>query len=149
MFDVRVITNFGNRVKMGRQREASNDNPEPRIDRISPKGLLGLVFTIGIILVLLAEEALRGFFLLSLLLGVTIACVLYLWHKRHPCSDILEQSRVSCVNSDHPRHLDKSASARVWSGHGRTDRQLLSSQHRLDSRSHVGRHGSGLGRRQS
>ncbi len=69
---------------MRRQSETPNQNPEPRIDRISPKGWAGLVFTVGVVAILLTEEAIRGFALLSLVLGVIIGAVLYLWHKRHP-----------------------------------------------------------------
>jgi hypothetical protein len=71
---------------MRRPSEMPDENAEPRIDRISPKGWMGLLFVVGTIGILLTEEALRGFALMSLILGVVVAAGLYLWHKRHPLS---------------------------------------------------------------
>ena len=55
----------------------------PNISKIPVKGVMGAVFTIGIVLMFLAGfPPGRLFVLISVALGVIVGIVLYLWHKR-------------------------------------------------------------------
>ena len=57
----------------------------PDISKIPVKGVMGAVFTIGIVLMFLAGlPHARLFVLISVPLGVVIGVVLYFWHKRRP-----------------------------------------------------------------
>lgn len=57
----------------------------PDISKIPVKGVMGAVFTVGIVLMFLAGVPhARLFALISLPLGVIVGVVLYLWHKRRP-----------------------------------------------------------------
>ncbi len=57
----------------------------PNISKIPVKGVMGAVFTIGIVLMFLAGVPhARLFVLISVPLGVIVGIVLYLWHKRKP-----------------------------------------------------------------
>jgi len=57
----------------------------PNISKIPVKGVMGAVFTVGIVLMfLLGVPHARLFVLISVPLGVIVGIVLYLWHKRKP-----------------------------------------------------------------
>jgi hypothetical protein len=57
----------------------------PNISKIPVKGVMGAVFTVGIVLmVLVGLPHARLFFLISVPFGVIVGIVLYLWHKRKP-----------------------------------------------------------------
>ena len=58
-------------------------HPGIRIDKIGFKGLVGLVFTVGTMLMFLISlpEA-RWFFVLTLPAGLLVGLVLYLLHRR-------------------------------------------------------------------
>ncbi len=67
-----------------------------QISKIPVAGVIGAVFTVGIVLMFLAgvPEA-RLFALISVPLGVIVGVILYLWHKRRPVEviDIEEQPK--------------------------------------------------------
>ncbi len=57
----------------------------PQISKIPVKGVMGAVFTLGIVLMaLVGLPHVRLFALISVPLGVIVGLVLYLWHKRKP-----------------------------------------------------------------
>jgi hypothetical protein len=60
---------------------------EIQIAKIPVAGVMGLVFTVGMMAVFFAAlPEVRLFLLLSLPLGALLGVALYLWHKRHPLS---------------------------------------------------------------
>jgi hypothetical protein len=57
----------------------------PNISKIPVKGVMGAVFTVGIVLMfLVGVPHARLFVLITVPLGVVVGIVLYLWHKRKP-----------------------------------------------------------------
>ena len=57
----------------------------PNMSKIPVKGIMGAVFTVGIVFMLLVGlPQARLFALISVPLGVIVGVVLYLWHKRRP-----------------------------------------------------------------
>jgi len=57
----------------------------PNISKIPVKGLMGAVFTIGIVFMfLVGVPHARLFALVSVPLGVIVGVGLYLWHRRKP-----------------------------------------------------------------
>jgi hypothetical protein len=57
----------------------------PNISRIPVKGIIGAVFTVGIVFMFLAGVPhARLFTAISLPVGVIVGVVLCLWHKRRP-----------------------------------------------------------------
>jgi hypothetical protein len=57
----------------------------PNMSKIPVKGIMGAVFTVGIVFMLLVGlPQARLFALISVPLGVILGVVLYLWHKRRP-----------------------------------------------------------------
>ncbi len=57
----------------------------PNISKIPVKGIMGAVFTVGIVfMALVGLPHLRQFALISVPIGVIVGVVLYLWHKRKP-----------------------------------------------------------------
>jgi hypothetical protein len=57
----------------------------PRLPAIPVKGVLGLVLTLGVVLVfLITVPVTRWFFLISIPFGLLVALVLHLWHKFRP-----------------------------------------------------------------
>jgi len=57
----------------------------PNISKIPVKGVMGAVFTVGIVLLFLAGVPhTRLFALVSVSLGVIAGVILHLWHKRKP-----------------------------------------------------------------
>jgi 4-amino-4-deoxy-L-arabinose transferase-like glycosyltransferase len=63
--------------------------------RLNLKGSAALIVAIAVVAILLiALPAYRWFFLISVLIGVVIACALALWHKLHPIEEQdVEQKR--------------------------------------------------------
>ncbi|MGA3089742.1 MAG: hypothetical protein ABSD75_14080 [Terriglobales bacterium] len=52
------------------------------------KGSAGLIVAVAVVAILLiALPAYRIFFLISVLIGLIIACGLALWHRRHPIEE--------------------------------------------------------------
>jgi hypothetical protein len=48
-------------------------------------GVMGALFTVGTVLIFVIGVPFGGWFLLvSILLGICVAAVLYTWHKGHP-----------------------------------------------------------------
>jgi len=69
------------------------DRPDPRIDKIPVKGVMGAVLGIGLMVGLMLElPVLRWFLLISAALGVAIGGGLYWWHKRRPITEVEEDS---------------------------------------------------------
>jgi hypothetical protein len=57
----------------------------PQISKIPVKGVMGAVFTVGIVLMaLVGLPHVRLFALITVPLGVIVGVVLCLWHKRKP-----------------------------------------------------------------
>jgi len=57
----------------------------PNISKIPVKGIIGAVFTVGIVfMALVGLPHVRLFALISVPLGVIVGVVLYVWHKRKP-----------------------------------------------------------------
>ena len=56
-------------------------HPEIRIDKIPVSGAMGLIFTIGSMVIFLALPAVRWFALLSILPGLAIAFILHRTRK--------------------------------------------------------------------
>jgi len=57
----------------------------PQIAKIPVKGVMGAVFTVGVVFMLLVGlPQVRLFAIISIPLGVIVGLVLYLWHKRKP-----------------------------------------------------------------
>jgi hypothetical protein len=58
-------------------------HPGSRIDKIPVKGVVGLIFVIGFLIVLLvAVPATRWFLLISLPAGVLVGVIMYIWRSR-------------------------------------------------------------------
>jgi len=57
----------------------------PKMSKIPVKGIMGAVFTIGILFMFLVGLPQARFFaLISIPIGVIVGIVLYVWHKRRP-----------------------------------------------------------------
>ena len=63
------------------------NNPEPRFG-LSFRGTTGLIAAVGVVAVLLISlPAYRVFFGVSVLIGLAVAGILYLWHKYKPLKE--------------------------------------------------------------
>ncbi|MBZ5646853.1 MAG: hypothetical protein LAN37_06475 [Acidobacteriia bacterium] len=69
------------------------DNPDPRIDKIPIKGVLGGIVGVGLVVGMLLElPVLRWFLLISVGLGALVGFGLYLWHKKRPIKEPTDES---------------------------------------------------------
>ena len=69
------------------------ERPEPRIDKIPIKGVIGAVIGVGLMVGLMLElPVLRWFFLISVGLGVGVGAILHWWHKKRPITEVEEDS---------------------------------------------------------
>ena len=69
---------------------------EPPASRAFLKGTAGLLIAVSVVVILLvAYPAYRWFFLISVGIGLTVAAILFFWHKLHPIreEDVVDHKR--------------------------------------------------------
>ncbi len=63
-------------------------NPQPAEPKNYFRGATGLIAAVAVVLILLIWlPAYRGFFLISLGIGVLVAAILYLWNRYRPIKE--------------------------------------------------------------
>ena len=57
----------------------------PNVSKIPVKGVIGALFTLGVVFMFLVGVPQARFFaLISVAVGIVVGLILYLWHKRRP-----------------------------------------------------------------
>ncbi len=85
MLSHQPLEGWKGRMKMIRQPECSTEyHPGIRIDKISPRGIMGLLFVFATLFIFAAGIGpVRGLFLVTSVAGILGSGIVFYWHKRH------------------------------------------------------------------